>query len=49
LHPKRHVTDFIEEDGASIGVLEDTLSILVGTGEGSSHMTEKLVFRRLSL
>ena len=46
LHGERHVRDFIEEQGAAVGLLEDAASRPHRAGEGVSFVSEELGFQQ---
>ena len=46
LHGERHVRDFVEEQGAAVGLLEDASSGSHRTGEGASLVAEELGFKQ---
>ncbi len=43
LQRQRHVADFVEEQGAAVGIFETALAHLVGAGEGAGLVAEQLV------
>src|SRR5205085_8072080 len=47
LHLDGHVADLVEEEGAAGGVLEDTLAVFFGAGEGAADVAEQLVFEEV--
>ena len=42
LHAQARLADFVEEDGAAVGELEQAGLVAVGAGEAAAHMTEQL-------
>jgi hypothetical protein len=40
----RHGTDFVEEDGAAVGLLEEALLVVDGAGEGAAAVAEEFGF-----
>jgi len=46
LHGKRGFLDFIKENGAAVGVLEQTRAVVRGFGERAAHMTEELALEK---
>ncbi len=44
LHGEGHVADFVEEEGAAVGVFEAALAVAAGVGEGSADVAEEFVF-----
>ncbi len=49
LHGEGHVADFVEEECAAVGVLEDARALLVGAGEGTLTWPKSWSSRRVSL
>lgn len=41
------VADFVEEDGAALGMLEEAGAVGVGTGEGTADVAEEFAFHQL--
>ena len=47
LEGRRCLADFVEEDGAAVGLLEEADAVLVGAGEGAALVAEQLGFEQL--
>ena len=46
LSVERHVADFVQEDGAAIGIFEKTDAFVLGARECSARMAEKFTFEK---
>ena len=47
LHRQRQIGYFVKKQCAAVGVLEETETVLVGTGEAAFFVTEKLAFHQV--
>ena len=47
LHRQRQIGYFVKKQRAAVGVLEETETVLVGTGEAAFFVTEKLAFHQI--
>ena len=43
---QRHVADFIEENGAAVGVFEKADAFVLRSGEGAARVAEKFAFEK---
>ena len=48
LHPQRHLADFVEEDGAAVGHLQQARPVAMRVGEAALHVAEQLGFEQAS-
>ena len=46
LHPQRHLADFVEEDGAAVGDLQQARPVAVRVGEAALDVAEQLGFEQ---
>ena len=46
LHPQRHLADFVEEDGAAVGHLQQARPVAVRVGEAALDVAEQLGFEQ---